>query len=82
MTSQGAVELRRERLPPIGELEHDWRGLEAIAQPSFFTSWHWLGTLLSALPENAQPDLLRGTSGGETVALALVGSRFSRRRGI
>src|SRR5262245_1794050 len=83
MTSEdGAVELRREPLPPLVDLEREWRGLEASAEPSFFTSWHWIGTLLSVLPESARPDLMRGATNGDTVALALVGSRSLRRRGV
>ena len=40
------VEFRREALPPLAVLEHEWRRLEAAGRPSFFTSWHWIGTLL------------------------------------
>ena len=69
-----------EALPPLSELEREWRKLEAAGNPSFFTSWHWIGTLLSALPPASRPKLLRGSAGGETVALALLGANQTRRR--
>jgi CelD/BcsL family acetyltransferase involved in cellulose biosynthesis len=76
----GEVEFHRETLPPPAALEHEWRTLEAFARPSFFTSWHWIGTLLAALPRTQLPGLLRGVAGGRTVALALLGAGVSRRR--
>jgi CelD/BcsL family acetyltransferase involved in cellulose biosynthesis len=76
----GEVEFRRETLPPPAALEHEWRTLETLARPSFFTSWHWIGTLLAALPRTQLPSLLRGVAGGRTVALALLGAGVSRRR--
>ena len=50
------------------------------AAPSFFTSWHWIGTLLAASARSKRPDLLRGSLRGETVALALLGAKLVRRR--
>ena len=48
---------------------------------SFFISWHWIGTLLTLLPEASRPSLLRGSiRGGETIALALLGAGLERRR--
>src|SRR5204863_3451519 len=46
----------------------------------FFTSWHWIGTLLAAVPPASRPKLLRGTAHGRTVSLALLGARETRRR--
>ena len=71
---------RREPLPPISELEREWRSLEAAGHSSFFTSWHWIGTVLTAVPPASRPKLLRGTVHGETVALALLGAGYHRRR--
>jgi CelD/BcsL family acetyltransferase involved in cellulose biosynthesis len=75
-----AVVLREEALPPLALLERQWRSLESAAPPSFFLSWHWIGTFLAALPVPARPSLLRGTADGHTVALALLGRRSERRR--
>jgi CelD/BcsL family acetyltransferase involved in cellulose biosynthesis len=72
---------RLEALPPLPELEREWRRVEASGNPSFFTSWHWIGTLLAALPPAGRPQLLRGTANGDTVAVALLGTRETRRRG-
>ncbi len=76
----GEVEFHRETLPPPAALEHEWRTLETLARPSFFTSWHWIGTLLAALPRTQLPSLLRGVADSRTVALALLGVAVSRRR--
>jgi CelD/BcsL family acetyltransferase involved in cellulose biosynthesis len=61
-------------------LECQWRRLEAVGNPSFFTSWHWIGTLLAALPPASRPKLLRGIAHGQTVSLALLGANQTRRR--
>ena len=76
----GPIEFRQEPLPPLAVIEREWRELETVARPSFFTSWHWIGTLLAILPEKSRPNLLRGSARGETVALALLGARLARRR--
>jgi CelD/BcsL family acetyltransferase involved in cellulose biosynthesis len=77
-----SIGFRREALPPLTALEREWRRLEAIARPSFFTSWFWIGTLLEAAPAVRLPSLLRGSIRGETVALALLGMRGIRRHGL
>jgi CelD/BcsL family acetyltransferase involved in cellulose biosynthesis len=74
------IEFREEALPPLAVIEREWRELETVAHPSFFTSWHWIGTLLAILPEASRPTLLRGSVQGETVALALLGARVVHRR--
>src|SRR5947208_6949809 len=80
MMVPGPIEFRQEPLPPLAVIEREWRELETVARPSFFTSWHWIGTLLAILPERSRPNLLRGLVRGETVALALLGARLARRR--
>src|SRR5436190_3341647 len=80
MMVPGPIEFRQEPLPPLAVVERQWRELETIARPSFFTSWHWIGTWLASLPEASRPSLLRGSVQGETVALALLGARVGRRR--
>ena len=80
IAADSEVEFRREALPPLPALEHDWRLLEAASRPSFFISWQWIGTLLDVLPPASRPGLLRGRAHGETVALALLGANDSRRR--
>ena len=69
-------------LPLPGEVERDWRELEARSDRSFFTSWSWIGTWLSALPSNIRPELLRVQSQGRTVALGVLVRRFLRRHGV
>jgi CelD/BcsL family acetyltransferase involved in cellulose biosynthesis len=67
-------------LPPLAAIEREWRSLEGGSDASFFTSWHWIGTLLAALPPARQPKLLRGVTDGETVALALLGANTAWRQ--
>jgi hypothetical protein len=74
------VEFRREPLRPLAILEHEWRAVEAVSIPSFFTSWRWIGTLLAIVPTARRPGLLRGVVRGETVSLALLGCAVTRRR--
>ena len=74
------IEFNHEALPPLATLEREWRTLEAVARPSFFTSWQWVGTLLAAIPVANRPNLLRGVARGETVGLALLGAGTTRRR--
>jgi len=69
-----------EPLPPLPQLEREWRQLESAGNPSFFTSWHWIGTLLNALPPASRPKLLRGAVHGQAVSLALLGTNETRRR--
>lgn len=74
------IEFHREALPALPTLERQWRRLESVENVSFFTSWHWIGTLLAALPPTSRPNLLRGCANGTTVALALLGANETRRR--
>jgi CelD/BcsL family acetyltransferase involved in cellulose biosynthesis len=79
-TTSRHIVFDREAIPRLPELERDWRKLEAAGNPSFFTSWDWIGTLLAALPPASRPKLLRGTAHGQTVSLALLGANQTRRR--
>jgi CelD/BcsL family acetyltransferase involved in cellulose biosynthesis len=73
------IEFRREPISSLALLAEEWQSLERISSPSFFLSWHWIGTFLEALPEAARPQLLRGSRHSETVALALCGYAIRRR---
>ncbi|MFZ3236449.1 MAG: GNAT family N-acetyltransferase [Stellaceae bacterium] len=78
----GDITFVREKLPPVGEIEREWRALATAAEASFFISWAWVGTLLDTIPADRRPMLLRGREGGETVALGLLGSATTRRHGV
>jgi CelD/BcsL family acetyltransferase involved in cellulose biosynthesis len=80
MRTLPSIEFCQEPLPEFAKLEAEWRQLEAIARPSFFNSWYWIGTLVTTLPEASRLTLLRGSVYGETVALALLGKHLLRRR--
>lgn len=58
-------------LPAIGELEREWRDLEARADCSFFTSWSWIGCWLENLPATLESKLLRAQIGTQAVGLAI-----------
>jgi len=73
--------IKHVELPSLGQLEKDWRELEARSDASFFTSWSWIGCWLSCLPSHIHPKLLRVTRGNEIVGLGLLVSRdFWRHR--
>jgi CelD/BcsL family acetyltransferase involved in cellulose biosynthesis len=74
------ISFRSEPLLDRHALRDEWQAIESRARPSFFTSWHWIGTLLAAVGDGWQPRVLRGHQHGETVALALLGSSTKRRR--
>ena len=71
-----------EGLPPLGDLERDWRDLESRSGRSFFTSWSWIGAWLAALPSQIRPELLRVESQGRIVALGVLVRRLPRRHGV
>jgi hypothetical protein len=64
------IELRD--LPQWGHLENEWLELENRSDPSFFTSWAWIGCWLSCLPAKIQPRLLRATVGEKTIGMGLL----------
>jgi CelD/BcsL family acetyltransferase involved in cellulose biosynthesis len=75
-------ELTLAALPALAELAQDWRQLETTAQPSFFTSWSWIGCWLETLPATVRPQLLRARQGGRTVGLALLVRQPRQRFGL
>ena len=58
-------------LPPLEQLKAMWQRLEARAEPSFFLSWHWIGTWLAETRLN--PALLVALRNDVIVGLALIG---------
>jgi CelD/BcsL family acetyltransferase involved in cellulose biosynthesis len=77
-----SVELSLNSLPPLLELEHDWRDLESRSDGSFFVSWSWLGCWLHSLDGAVKVSLLRATLGGCTIGLALLAHTREVRHGI
>src|SRR6478609_11399686 len=59
--------------------EQIWRGLEGVAQPSYFLSWAWIDNWLSALPEDEMPSLAVVHDHGEPVAAFFLAQRKVRR---
>ncbi|WP_207460014.1 GNAT family N-acetyltransferase [Azospirillum sp. SYSU D00513] len=64
------------------DLEPVWRSLEDRADPSFFLSWHWIGSWLECLPDGVRPHLLTARHDGEMVGLAVLCPRTVRRFGL
>lgn len=72
-----SLEIGSSRFPDFPTLEAEWRRLEAIAGDySFFQSWTWVGCL--AEERYPAPVLLRASTGGRTVGLALCNRRGRR----
>jgi CelD/BcsL family acetyltransferase involved in cellulose biosynthesis len=53
-------------------LESDWHNLESSSTTSFFQSWSWISSWLSALPKDIRPLVLTVFDGPELVGLGLV----------
>ncbi len=72
-------------LLPISDVENLrqlWTDLESRADGSFFLSWSWIGNWLAFLPAKARPHLLKATSRGRVVGLALLCPRTLWRFGL
>lgn len=69
-------------LPPLGELEAEWRDLQQRAAHSFFNSWAWIGSWLESLPAKIQPRLIRARAQGRVVGLATLCERVVTRGGV
>lgn len=79
---QATLQIELGALPPLAELEADWRRLESRAEPSFFTSWSWIGCWLETLPSERHPQLLRASQDGRSVGLALLTRQPRQRFGL
>jgi len=72
-----AIDCEIAPCPEPSRLEPVWRELEARAEPSFFLSWAWIGTVVAT---KAPPQsLLTVRRAGRVVGLALLGRRKGRR---
>lgn len=65
-------------LGDVARLADEWRRLEAEADSSFFTSWHWIGAAVELM--SPPPLELRVAENGELVALGLLWADRSGRR--
>jgi CelD/BcsL family acetyltransferase involved in cellulose biosynthesis len=64
------------RNPDMASLGEAWQALEARAQPVFFQSWSWVGSL--AAERYQAPVLVRASLDGVVVGLALLNRRHGR----
>jgi len=71
-----------EPAAPFADIETLWKDLQASQGSSFFTTWTWLGTWLSLLPDGFKPRLLRVTRGGQTISAAFLVPRKVKRHGL
>lgn len=70
------LQIEVARVDSFEALGAEWRALEALAAPSFFQSWTWVGCL--AEERFPDPVVLRATAGGRTLGLALCNRRRGR----
>lgn len=68
-------QIRLTSLPPLDELARAWTELEARCAGSFFTSWSWIGSWLTALPQAVRPQWLRVEREGQLVGTGLLARR-------
>lgn len=76
------IEVEIEPARDCRGLAAEWRALEAQSDCSFYLSWHWIGSWLAELPGEIEPLRIRARRGGETVGLAVLTWRQTRRRGL
>ena len=69
-------------LPPLEILQREWQALEPRAQPSFFTSWMWIGTWLASLGSTGNARVIRAERGGVVVGMAVIVLSDARRYGV
>lgn len=69
-----------EPLPPLPQLEAQWRDLESRSDHSFFLTWWWIGAWLEHLPPENRPRLLRVELGDSLAGLGIVCARRISRR--
>jgi CelD/BcsL family acetyltransferase involved in cellulose biosynthesis len=68
------IEVQIQQFDPAdNHIEAEWRHLEKRVKSSFFTSWDWTGTILTTLPVEFSPSLIRLSEQAETVGLAYLG---------
>ena len=82
MTSTEPAEPHAFHLEPVrssASVERLWAELAAERAGSFFTSWIWIGTWLSLLPDALQPRLLIATTQGRPSAAGILVHRNQRR---
>lgn len=79
MLSGGGLQVTLGACPSAARLGPEWETLESQGTASFFSSWTWIGTWLRGLDQQRSPQLLRATLGTETVGLALLVPRKTRR---
>jgi CelD/BcsL family acetyltransferase involved in cellulose biosynthesis len=62
-----SIQISLNTAPPMEELRVLWQTLQAKSNHSFFQSWAWIGSWLSALPKNLSPLFLKAERAGEIV---------------
>lgn len=79
-THAEALTFHSEPLPPTGELERMWRGLDRTGTHSFFASWSWIGPFLRSTGNGAK--LLVARRGVAFAGMALLTFGPGRVRGV
>jgi hypothetical protein len=77
-----SLTLTLNSLPPLLELERDWRDLEIRSDSSFFVSWSWVGCWLHSLNGRVKVSVLRAKLGDCTIGLALLAHTRDVRHGV
>lgn len=75
----GGLQVTLSPCPPAGRLAPEWRALEAVAHPSFFTSWTWIACWLEHLRPGQRPAVVRVRRDDELVGLGVVVPQATRR---
>jgi CelD/BcsL family acetyltransferase involved in cellulose biosynthesis len=79
LPNSARYEVRLDATPSVDELAPTWIALHAASGRSFFLSWPWISTWLTALPAAFRPQLLSIHLDNRLIAMALIAKQNVRR---
>jgi CelD/BcsL family acetyltransferase involved in cellulose biosynthesis len=77
----GELEVGLAPIESPGSIEAAWRAVEAVAAPSYFQTFGWIGTWLELLPGRFRPQLLTVHDRGRPVGAGVLVERQGLGRG-
>ncbi len=69
------LSIKLSEITQVSELETDWLELQKTADYSFFTSWSWVKTWISLLPDASKLTLIQVYSAKKIIALGVISKK-------